>query len=253
MSLEDARYAGNSNSIKLYQAETIDSEVEHTAVAINRLIRENNDRFFDISVVVADMDSYAPVIEDVFARHHIPYFIDQRKPIIFSSPVKAFLFLIAMLQRNISGAEIIAFAKTGFSDITDEQIMLIENYASEFGIKGTMWQKEFTRNNYEDSFDLSEVNDIRDRLMQPILTMKQTVQSYKNTKEFCTKLYAFLSEWGFRDRIDLFVQQFAKDGDFELSNAYAQIYNKILSVIEQTYDFFGDDSSITPEQFHQMH
>ena len=252
MDLDDVFYAGSDNSVRLHKADTIDSETERVAAEIDRLIREETYRYYDIAVIVSDLDKYAPVIEDVFDRHNIPYFIDQRKPIIFSSPVKAFLFLISMLERNISGSEIIAFAKTGFSDITDEEIMLIENYASEFGIKGGMWQKDFTRNNYEESYDLTYINEIRVRLMAPILEMKRIMHPYENTKEFCANLYRFLDEWGFRERIDSYVAAFADNSDYELSNAYAQIYNKILTVIEQTYDFFGEDDSIEPKQFHQM-
>ena len=94
--------------------------------------------------------------------------------------------------------------------------MLIENYASEFGIKGTMWQKDFARNNYEESYDLTYINEIRVRLMAPILEMKGIMHPYENTKEFCANLYRFLDEWGFRERIDRYVAAFADNDDYEL-------------------------------------
>ena len=114
MDLDDVFYAGSDNSVRLHKADTIDSETERVAAEIDRLIREEAYRYYDIAVIVSDLDRYAPVIEDVFDRHNIPYFIDQRKPIIFSSPVKAFLFLISMLERNISGSEIIGIRQNRF-------------------------------------------------------------------------------------------------------------------------------------------
>ena len=68
-----------------------------------------------------------------------------------------------MTDRKMSGTELIAFAKTGFSDISDDECMIIENYALECGIKGSMWEKEFTRNNAGDGYDLFCLNEIREK------------------------------------------------------------------------------------------
>ncbi len=251
MHYEDVRYAKDSASVELFQADNIYSEVENTAMAINRFVRQKKIRFSDIAVVVPEIALYAPIIEEIFENYQIAFFMDKRKEIIFSSPIKAFLFLIAMMDKNYTTSEIIAYAKTGFSDIADEQCQLIENYALEFGIKGSMWEKEFTRNNFEGSYDLTDINTIREKLIRPVSDMREAMKNYTDTSDFCVKLFTYLETCSFNGKIAELTKKFADNGDHEMSNTYAQIYNKIISVLEQAYDFFKD-VKITPEQVHQM-
>lgn len=248
---EDVRFNAEASSVELYCADSIYSEVENTAASINRFVRLNGWRFSDVAVITADMELYSPIIEEVFETYDIPIFMDKRKEIIFSSPIKAFLFLISMADKTYSTYEILAYAKTGFSDIADEDTQIIENYVLEFGIKGTMWEKTFVRNNTEKGYDLEQINDIRKRLINPVLQMRETVKSYENTAEFCEKLYGYLNVSGFNAKITALVNRFSENEDFEAANTYAQIYNKIILILDQAHDFFGEDK-IDPEQLHDM-
>jgi ATP-dependent helicase/nuclease subunit B len=250
---EDVAYLNDDarDAVTLSEAATAAEEAEQTACAIARAVREEGCRYSEIAVIVSDMDVYAPLIEDVFEAHEIPYFLDERRQIIFSSPVRAFLFLIAMIDHNVSGADMIAFAKTGFAELNDEDVMLLENYGMECGIKGRMWEKPFTRNNPEKSYDLTAINALREKLTAPIHHLRETMQGCGDARDFCTRIYTFLQDWKFRDKIETYVTRFAEEGDFTLSNTYAQIYNKILSVLEQAYDFF-EGETIEPKEFHRM-
>ena len=248
---EACAYRQPSNGIALMRCTTKENEIACAAAEILRLVREEGYRFSDIALIVPDLDGYAEMIDDAFTQKEIACFIDRRKPIIFSSPVRAFLFLVSMTDRKMSGTELIAFAKTGFSDISDEECMIIENYALECGIKGSMWEKEFTRNNAGDGYDLFCLNEIREKLVQPVLAVREAVKGVPDMRQYCEQLNNALTACGFREKISACSERFASSGDYETANTYAQIYNKLLSVLEQTYDFFGDES-LSPQEFHDM-
>ncbi|MFA0815191.1 MAG: PD-(D/E)XK nuclease family protein [Anaerofustis sp.] len=251
MTYEPAEFRVQTESVCLIRSRDADAEIETVASEILRLAREGHYRFSDISVIASDLEAYAQQIEEVFSRKEIACFIDRRKQIIYSSPVRAFLFLIAMTDRQINTTELIAFAKTGFSDISDDECMLLENYVLECGIKGSMWEKEFVRNNAESSYDLGVLEEIRNKLLQPVLAVREAVAGASDMKGYCKSLHSALDEWGLREKIQTCSAAFAKDGDYETANTYAQIYNQLLAVLDQTYDFFGSEQ-LSAREFHDM-
>ena len=74
---------------------------------------------------------------------------------------------------------------------------------------------------------------------------------YTDTKDFCIKLYNYLSESGFESVIKSITENFQKTEQYEIANTYAQIYNKIISVLEQLFDNFGEEK-LNPAQLHDM-
>ena len=246
---DEVRGKEESSAIRLDEYNTLYDEVEGIAIEISHLIMNEGYRYNDIAVVVSNLSQYTAVISQVFESYKISHFVDERKEIIYSSPVKAFLYLIEMLDSSYKTSDLIAYAKTGFTSLSDDEIFLVENYFLEFGIKGSNLKKEFTKNSYKKDYDLEKINALVKKLVEPIEKLKTSLIGYKNVGEFVVKLYEYLEESSFSFKIKALATDFGVES--EISNMYAQIYNKIIEVLEQLYDFFSEEE-IKAKELHEL-
>ncbi|MBE6037725.1 MAG: hypothetical protein E7218_00780 [Anaerofustis stercorihominis] len=240
MSYDAVAYTESTDVINLARADDINEECDFVACEINRLIKEKNYRFGDFRIICTDK-SYFTVLSDVMKRHDIDHFIDENRAVSSTSAVRAFLGLLSMLDKSYTTTELISFAKTGFSSLDEREYMLLENYVLEMGIKNRMWESPFERNNTEQSYDLKEINALREKLTEPINKIRKEVLGYNNVSEFVKSFTGSLETVSFEEKLQECIDRFISDEDYENANIYAQINNKILLILSQLESFFGND------------
>ncbi len=250
MSYDRVTFTGETDRINLIEAKDKFDECDYVAGEINRLIREEKYRYSDIQIICADK-SYFEVLKNTLSRHKIEHFIDENRSVSSTSAVRAFLYITDMLDNSCSTTEMIAFAKSGFSLLTDQEYMLLENYILEMGIKGRMWEKEFTKNNSEESYDMAQINALREKLILPILKIRSNISGYKNVSEFTSRLIDSLDEIHFEETIQSYIDEFVLTGQHENANIYAQINNKILLILSQLDGFFGEEY-LSPKEIYDI-
>ncbi len=233
-------FEGKDDSVHFNLYSDIFEEVKNTAALIVKLAREEGYRMKDMSVVVSDMNLYKGVIKDVFTKYKIPFFIDARKKIAHSAHVRSLLFIIGS-QASFDENDVVSLAKTGFSGVGYDDCCLFENYILQFGIKKKSLLKDFTRNDEKAPYDLDYLNDIRRRILAPVMKYAEFVKGVKTVGEYAKALYSYLEDIGFNDSIRHAVEGMKDNQQLEDANVYAQIYNKIISVIQAMYTFFMEE------------
>ena len=233
-------FEGVNESVCFNTYSDIYEEVRSTAALIVKLCRKNGYRMKDISVSVSDVNAYGTVINDVFPAYGIPFFIDSRRKIAHSSHVRSLIFIIGS-QARFDENDVIAFAKTGFSEVSYDDCCIFENYIVQFGIRRKMLFKEFVLNDETAPYDLEKLNCIRKKILAPLEKYADSVKNVSTVGEYAKALYSYLEEIGFNDGIKSTVEQMREVGDFENANIYAQIFNKIISVIQSLYVFFENE------------
>lgn len=240
MGYDTVSYPSDTGRINLISAEDIAKECDCIASEINRLIRVEGYRYSDFQVICTDK-SYFAVLKDTFERHSLEFFIDENREISSTSAVRAFLYIIQMLDGTYTSTEIISFAKSGFSGLSDDEYMLLENYVLETGIKGRMWESDFVKNNQENSYDTEYINSLRIKLISPVLAIRKKIAGYADVSEFTSRLVNSLEEINFEEIINGYIEEFISRGDYENANIYSQINNKILDALTQLESFFGEE------------
>ena len=215
-------------------------ECDYVCSEINRLIRNEGYRYSDFQIIATDK-SYFGMMKNILRRHDIEFFIDENREISSTSPVRAFLYIADMLSSSFTTNEVISFAKSGYADVSEDEYMLIENYALEMGIRSSMWEKDFYKNNPEESYDIEKINEIRRKLITPVMNIRDKVSDYENVSDFVLRFSEALEEIRFEENIQENIDGFVKDGDYESANIYSQINNKILMILSSLDEFFGKD------------
>ena len=239
-SFNNKKYLKNTKNITITKNESIYEEVEYVAKEIIRLVREENVRFNDIMVLPSDFETYADIIREVFTKNDINFFLDNTTNMNDTNVIRAIIKILDIVNYDFSTKDIISFLKTGLTPLTKEETETLENYTLEFNIKHTMWLKEFTYNNEFEEYDLNKINEDKDKFISPILNLRQNLKDKENVGEMTKVLYEFLKEYEIENKIKEIKDKFERNNDYLNANKYSQIYNKIISTLEQIYDFLGD-------------
>lgn len=226
------KYESETNYIQLFLAKNPFSEVEQVAKTIIHLVKNENYRYRDISVITKNMEQYASLITAIFARYEIPVFIDEKKDFSQNILVKYMMAVVDIFAKNWSYEAMFHYLKTGFSNLTKEEIFELENYCISYGIKGNKWYKEEWKIAKSDE-QLEKLNEMRLKVVTPLLTFKNKLSRMKTAKDLSKALYEFLLENKIYEKLQQKARALRENGQIELSNIYETTWDTVMKVIDE--------------------
>lgn len=230
-------------AIFIYEALTMEEEVEKTAEGILRLVRQEGYRYRDILVVPTMPEHYAKILDRVFSKYRIPHFVDVKRDILGSGLVAMVFSFLDMLIYELPHDAVFAFLKSGFSDLEMPVICLLENFCLRWGIDRWRWKQDkfFTGETY-----LKEVED-REALLRGRAFVCALFERY--SESFCRpqsvrthseKLFLALSEMRIRQKNDELTKLLRSEGEADYANETVQIWNVLLHTMDQLVEILGD-------------
>lgn len=236
------KYNGEVNCIKLFLAKNQYSEIEHIAQNIVKLARDENYRYNEISVITKNLEEYSNLCKIIFAKYNIPVFIDEKKDFSQNMLVKYILSILNIFAKNWSEESVIEYIKSGLiSGIDEDDIYILENYALRWGIKGSKWYaKELTFYN-ETEEEQTKILHIREKVIKPLLQLKESLSNTKNYKNITEKLYKFLIENEINIKISNEIKKLEEAGELEKAREYEASYKKIVELLDEIVLIFGEE------------
>lgn len=247
------KYADPAESISIFAAANMFSEVEAAAREAIKLCRENGLRYRDIAVTCRDLDNYEKVISVIFKEYGIPCFIDKKRDITGHPLIILILSVFEIFKTHWSYEAVFRYIKSGLSNIDRESSDVLENYVLACGIKGSRWvqeqewpvRPEFGRNKKEsgsyEQQSMEAVNRTRIQLAGPLAEFRRKTRGRRNATEICTALYDLLCEIEAPQRIDGLIRYFSGSGELDKANEYRQVWNIVMEVLTQIVEVSGDD------------
>ena len=253
-------------SVKAYDKPTKDislttfdnalTEVYFVADEINNLVRNHNYRYLDISVAVTEDVKYARLIEEVFTKYEIPFFIDSKKDVSGENIISMVFSFLDMFVKVPNYANIINFFKSSLSDIDKKSYELLEN----FMIKWNMAEKKYVSEKiFEDErYFADEFLENRDEIVAAYQYIKNLHKKYKsvfNTKnrpqEFSNQVNRFLQDLDIKSKLETEVEEFKKSGRYEIASEITQVYNILIETLDKV-NFVVDDYLIDIAMYKKM-
>lgn len=208
------------------------AEIESVADTIINLVREKDIRFRDISILTKNIDDYIGVVSAIFPKYNIPVFIDNKKELSDSILVKYILAMFDVLAKNWSEEAIWSYIKTGFLDIEKSDIYKLENYCKKWGIKRSKWYKEdWTYDS--DIKDIEYLNELRKKIVEPLITFKKKLDGKKTAKEITIRFYEFLEENNIKEKLEEKIKSLELQEETKYANEYASSYNILMEVLDE--------------------
>ena len=222
-------------------------ECMDAAGKILELVR-NGCRFRDIGLTVSDMGVYGPICSLIFSRMHIPLYAAGTEEILSKSVIATVLNALDAALSGFDQKNVLRYLRTSLSPLDPDTCDEVENYAVIWGIRGSKWTTEWK--NHPDglglAFDeeaekrLKKLNDARAQAMDPLLSLHKAFLNAKNLRDQVLALYDFLEALGLQQRLSQMAQEMDGAGDNRSAQILNQLWEILLSALEQLYDVLGD-------------
>jgi len=86
------------------------------------------------------------------------------------------------------------------------------------------------------------LNDTRNIIIKPLLEFKEKLKGGATTTKICTALFEFLETIKVRFTLDLWIENFKKDGAQELVTEYSKIWNLVMELLDQMVEVLGKET-----------
>lgn len=240
------KYEGEPKNIKMFLANNQYSEIEHIATQIVKLVRNEEYRYKDISVITKNLSIYSSLIKVIFSNYNIPVFIDEKRELSENIIVKFLISVLEICNKNWSYESVFNYLKTGFVNIEREEIFKLENYCIRWGIKGNKWYKEDWNYVGKDEYTKEEVdrlNELRRMIVKPIRNLQEKAKKDNTFLNLTKILYEFLQEMKLEETIKLKINKLEEKGFIELANEYETSFKVLIELFDEIVLVFGEEKT----------
>ena len=116
--------------------------MERAAAELRRLCREEGYRCRELAVTARTMETYGPLIEEIFPRYGLPVFLSQMDDVL----QKPILTLVTGALDTVAGGyrseDVFRYLKTGLTDLTLDEVDRLENYVLKWELRGSAWTQK---------------------------------------------------------------------------------------------------------------
>lgn len=222
------------------------NECEYVARNIRKLVIEKGLKYDDIAVVYRENNFYDGVIDTIFDKFEIPYFMDKAYDIFTKPLMKLVSSIFEAINTSLSRESILNILKSGLLPYSNEDISMFENYLYIWDIKGSDFKAEFTDNprglvpefKESDIKNLENINKIRGGIIAPLLTF---ISKSKNTDgETITKnLYNLLVDYCVADNIIKMCVTLEENGELDLSSEQRRLWEILMNILDKMINILG--------------
>lgn len=237
-------YGKEAEEIHMVQAKNPADEVDFVVNRIHRLVREQGYRYREIALVCGDLAGYSREITHQFEENEIPFFIDEKKNVMGNPMVRLIKSCLEILQKGFDYESMFQYLRTGLVTSETEKTDRLENYVRALGIRGFgRWDSSWDRV-YEgaDRLNLSELNEFRESLMNPLRRWKEAASSSKISVQDRTRALAeLLEELNVERQLMEKSHAFKACGMHQEAREYEQIYGLVTELLERLCSLLGEE------------
>ena len=226
-------------NIKLFLSMNPYSETEYVAREIINLVRTENYRFKDIAIITKQPEIYAGITKAIFAKYEIPVFVDEKKDLSQNSLIKYILSIFEIFAKSFTYEAMFNYIKSGFLDISNEDIFKLENYCIKWGIKGQKWYNEDWNYGNLTAEELTYYNDLRKKVVTPLLSLKANITDNKTVENMSKEIYDFLQKNEILTKLAEKIEKFENLGLVELAKEYETGINSLIQALDELVMIFG--------------
>lgn len=236
-----------TENVTLVSAAEPYGELEYIAGEMIRLVRDEGLKWNDITIAARSLSRYDGILESVLSAAGIPFFLDKK---IGAQDMPAAALVLAALDIFVRGwtyDSVFAYLKSGFVDLPQEDLDLLENYILATGIRGNSWTRErpwhylpkAVCEGWEDGAFLEHINTLRERVAKPLLQFEAALKKAENVRVMCTAVYQFMLDIGLDEKTRQFTERFRAE-DPAMAEQFAQIWNVVCTSLDEIVAAAGD-------------
>lgn len=237
------RKHGNIDEIQIYSMKNPKDELVWAARKINELVQKDGFRYRDIAVVSADVESYGNYVEQVCKKYEIPYFLDTTKEVLFHPFIEFIRALLEVINSDFSYNAVMRLLRSGYCDITQDEVDHLENYLLATGIRGKgMWSKRFLRMpRNERAYDLESLEAIREKFMEDFFPVVEVFEKKETVEQQIKAIYTYITKLSVEEKLYNREKVLLEAGEQAKSKEYGQIYRIVMDLFQKCITVLGQE------------
>ena len=218
--------------LTLQSAATPYAEVHLAAAQILQWVRDEGFAWRDIAVQYTDPVPYAGLLAHVLAQYGIPAYIDEKRSAERHPLVVGLLGALRCATQGWRHEDAMAYLKSGFSGLTDEEGFVLERYALEQGLRGARWKAPLTRGG---EALCAQVEPLRARFAEPMAALQAHMREARDADATLRALADFLREIGAFDTLEAYRQALEGAGLPTEAAHSAQVWAHLMDTLDQMH------------------
>jgi len=164
----------------------------------------------------------------------IPY-VWQEKDRASDHPVcRMLLSVLSCLGEGYRTDDVIAIARSGYSNLTEAEGIRLEDYARAHGIRDKRWERPLTA-----GADAADAEALRLRLREPMEKLRTGLKKARNAAGSAEALVAFLEEEGVRERLQEEEDALMERQMYREAFANRRIWQLLMDLLDQMQALLG--------------
>lgn len=233
--------------VTLYAADDICNECEFIARKIKRMVIEEGFLYSDFAVICNDLKPYSGVLNAVFDKYEIPYFMDMSRDPEVMPPVRLVNSIFRLILNGFKREDALSFLKTGLTQNSLEEINAFENYIYIWNLGGTALCREFTQNprgfsgsfTDDDRLALEKIENVRRSFVTPLLKFRDEIKD-KNAAQISKLLYLLLTELNAPEALKKLCGELEESGEGALGEEQIRVWALLMNALDKTVAAVGD-------------
>lgn len=228
-------------SIKVYEAENPHEECDFVASDIKRRVMAGAS-YSDFGIIARGTESYSGIIENAFDKAKIPLFTSSSiKPDSYEV-IRLIYSAVSAISGGYNRRDVISFAKCSLSGISTAEADELELYCERWQISGKrftdgeLWNMNpdgYSERRSKDASDfLIRVNQAKEKLIAPLMTLEANISRAERVREFAECLVEFLNELRIEEKLAMMSADGISQKYSSLPEDYAKLWQLICDALD---------------------
>ena len=240
-----------STPVFICAAQNIFAEAEFVAQSIWTQIRRGL-RFRDIAVVTRDTARYEGVLDAVFEKYDIPYFMARRVGIMTKPLVRLITGIFRIFEYHYRKQDVISFLRTGLCPVDIEDACLFEKYVTAWNLNGSRYTDAYPWTMNPDGYTaavsprtdeiLQKVNAVREALIRPLedFRIKLKQKGGCTVREISLWLWEYLSSQGIPENLQKSAAVSRRYGDRAEASETERLWAITMDALDRLTEVAGE-------------
>ncbi|MBQ7825710.1 MAG: PD-(D/E)XK nuclease family protein, partial [Clostridia bacterium] len=186
-----------------------------------------------IAVLYPDSDGYAFAVSSALSDSGIPFYTDRQMPASSHGLVQFLLSALHAMADGWRNRDMLTLLKSGYAPFTFEESCDLENYVRGCGIDRLRWTKPFTRVAQYDPLQHERCEQLRLRLMEPLLKARQGLVDARDAASSLEAVFNLLLDAGAYETLQKEEKRLLEAGFTARASQNSQIWQAVLALMDQ--------------------
>ncbi len=246
----------NDGSVQLYQAEDETDEVQQVCRDILKLVQTEDYAYRDITVISRDLSPYECPIETEFDKYGIPFFMSIPQVLESKPLIRLVLGAFDVVHSSFDTENVLAYLKTGLTDILEEDIFRLENYVYMWDIQRKDWHQPFTMNPDGNTPNLNEeklkhLEELRQQIVMPLEQFGKAISVAENGGEISRAVFKLLEKVHVAEQIRLLVKSLEEHHQTLAVQEQIRIWDIMMNMLDKMY-YILENMSVDSKRYAEL-